>query len=141
MTRENVRVPLGDRAYDVVIGTGLLAQAEAEITPHLHRAKVWVVTEETVAAAHLETLKRGLGAVAVEVLILPPGEATKSWPHLMRTVEWLLEQRVERRDVVVALGGGVIGDLVGFAAAILRRGVRFVQIPTSLLVTLTFYDF
>ncbi|MEY8839869.1 iron-containing alcohol dehydrogenase, partial [Cribrihabitans sp. XS_ASV171] len=62
-----------------------------------------------------------------------PGEATKTWPHLERAVEWLLSQKVERRDVVVALGGGVIGDLAGFAAAILRRGVRFVQIPTSLL--------
>jgi 3-dehydroquinate synthase len=66
-------------------------------------------------------------------LTLPAGEATKSWPHLTRTVEWLLEQKVERRDIVIALGGGVIGDLVGFAASILRRGVRFVQMPTSLL--------
>jgi 3-dehydroquinate synthase len=80
-------------------------------------------------------LRAGLsaGGVATEALILPPGEATKSWPHLIRVVEWLLSERVERSDVVVAFGGGVIGDLVGFAAAILRRGVRFVQIPTSLL--------
>ena len=67
------------------------------------------------------------------MLVLPPGEATKGWAHLTETVEWLLSQKVERRDVVIAFGGGVIGDLVGFAAAILRRGVRFVQIPTSLL--------
>ena len=68
-----------------------------------------------------------------EVLTLPAGETTKSWPFLMQTVEWLLEQKFERRDLVIALGGGVIGDLVGFAAAIMRRGIRFVQIPTSLL--------
>jgi 3-dehydroquinate synthase len=66
-------------------------------------------------------------------MILPAGESTKSWPHFSRTVEWLLEQKIERNDVVIALGGGVIGDLVGFAAAVLRRGVRFVQVPTSLL--------
>jgi 3-dehydroquinate synthase len=66
-------------------------------------------------------------------LILPHGEGTKSWPYLTKTVEWFLEQKIERRDVVIAFGGGVIGDLVGFAAAILRRGVRFVQIPSTLL--------
>ncbi|MCI2393699.1 3-dehydroquinate synthase [Aliiroseovarius sediminis] len=130
-----VHVPLGDRAYDVRIGPGLLLRAGAEIAPLLHRPKVWVVTEETVAGLHLATLKEGLEdkGIASEALILPPGESTKSWPHLMQTVEWLLEQRVERNDVVIAFGGGVIGDLVGFAAAILRRGVRFVQVPTSLL--------
>ena len=131
--RETVHVPLGDRAYDVVIGTGLLARAGAEIAPLLTRPKVWIVTEERVAALHLDALQKGLGDVASEALILAPGEGTKSWPYLSQTVEWLLEQRVERRDVVIALGGGVIGDLVGFAAAILRRGVRFVQVPTSLL--------
>ena len=133
MTRETVHVPLGDRAYDVIIGTGLIAGAGEAIAPLLHRPRVWIVTEERVAAHHLQALQAGLGAIASEALVLPPGEGTKSWPYLMQTVEWLLEQKVERRDVVVAFGGGVIGDLVGFAAAILRRGVRFVQIPTSLL--------
>jgi 3-dehydroquinate synthase len=71
--------------------------------------------------------------IAHAALALPAGEGTKGWPHLARCTEWLLEERIERRDVVVALGGGVIGDLVGFAAAILRRGVRFVQMPTTLL--------
>ena len=65
--------------------------------------------------------------------MLPPGEGTKGWAHLSEAVEWLIEQKVERGDLVIALGGGVIGDLVGFACAIVRRGVRFVQIPTSLL--------
>ncbi len=130
-----VHVPLGERAYDVRIGAGLVARAGAEIAPLLRRPKVWIVTEERVAALHLAALEAGLRAGGVEsaALILPPGEGTKSWPNLIRVVEWWLSEKVERRDVVVAFGGGVIGDLVGFAAAILRRGVRFVQVPTSLL--------
>jgi 3-dehydroquinate synthase len=94
-----------------------------------------VVTEERVAALHLPALEAGLAAegIAMQALVLPPGEATKGWAQLSRTVEWLLAAQVERGDVVVALGGGVIGDLAGFAAAILRRGVRYVQIPTTLL--------
>ncbi|MDN5569345.1 MAG: 3-dehydroquinate synthase [Paracoccus sp. (in: a-proteobacteria)] len=130
-----VHVPLGDRAYDVRIGTGLIDRAGAEIAPLLARPRVVVVTDENVARLHLNPLQTALKGegIASEALILPAGEGTKSWPHLTRCVEWLLEQKVERRDVVVALGGGVIGDLVGFAAAILRRGVRFVQVPTSLL--------
>ena len=133
--RETVHVPLGDRAYDVMIGPGLLAEAGALIAPLLPRPRVVVVTESRVAAAHLEHLRAGLASegVTMEALQLPPGEATKGWPHLQEVVEWLLAQKVERRDVVIALGGGVIGDLVGFAAAILRRGVRYVQVPTSLL--------
>jgi 3-dehydroquinate synthase len=132
---ETVQVALGARSYEVRIGEGLIARAGAEMADLLARPKVWVVSEETVAGLHLEALRAGLAAdgIAMEALILPPGEATKSWPHLIRVVEWLLSQKVERRDMVVAFGGGVIGDLVGFAAAILRRGVRFVQIPTSLL--------
>lgn len=132
---ETVKVPLPGREYDVRIGEGLLARAGAEIAPLLKRPRVAVVSDETVAAAHLAALETALAAegIAMTALTLPPGESTKSWPQFTRTVEWLLEQKVERRDIVVALGGGVIGDLVGFAAAVLRRGVRFVQIPTSLL--------
>ncbi len=132
---ETVRVELGTRAYDVVIGEGLLAGAGAALRPLLSRPRVAVLTEDRVADAHLETLRRGLSdaGIGVSALSLPPGEATKSWQQLERSVEWLLDERIERRDVVVALGGGVIGDLAGFAAAVLRRGVRFVQIPTSLL--------
>jgi 3-dehydroquinate synthase len=132
---ETVHVDLGDRAYDVRIGEGLIARAGAEIAPLLRRPRVWIVTEETVAGLHLAALETGLHAGGVEsaALVLPPGEGTKSWPHLIRVVEWLLSEKVERRDMVLAFGGGVIGDLVGFAAAILRRGVRFVQVPTSLL--------
>jgi len=132
---ETVCVELGARRYDVRVGVGLLSRAGAEIAPLLRRPRVAVLTEETVAALHLEALRAGLAGagVTMEALALPPGEGTKSWPHLVRAVEWLLEAQVERGDMVVALGGGVIGDLAGFAAAILRRGVRFVQIPTSLL--------
>ncbi len=130
-----VHVPLGDRAYDVRIGPGLIARAGAEIAPLLARPRVAIVTDENVAAHHLGPLQSALRAAGIDstALTLPPGESTKGWAQFSRCVEWLLEQRVERRDLVVALGGGVIGDLVGFAAAVLRRGVGFVQIPTSLL--------
>lgn len=130
-----VHVPLGDRAYDVRIGQGLIENAGVEIAPFLHRPRVAIVTDDTVGAAHLSRLQSALKAQGIEnvALSLPPGESTKAWPQFTRTVEWLLAQKIERNDIVVALGGGVIGDLVGFAAAVLRRGVRFVQIPTSLL--------
>jgi 3-dehydroquinate synthase len=130
-----VHVPLGARAYDIRIGAGLLARAGAEIAPLLARRRVAILTEERVAALHLDAFRAALAADGIEsvALALPPGEATKGWAQFSRAVDWLLEARVERRDVVVALGGGVIGDLAGFAAAVLRRGVRFVQIPTSLL--------
>lgn len=130
-----IRVELGARAYDVRIGQGLIAGAGAHVAPLLHRPRVAVVSDRTVAAAHLDTLRTGLAeqGIAMTALSLPPGESTKGWKQLQICTEWLLEQKIERRDVVIALGGGVIGDLVGFAAAILRRGVRFVQIPTSLL--------
>ena len=132
---DTVPVELGARRYEVRIGTGLLDRAGAEVGPLLNRPRVAVLTEERVAALHLETLKIGLAAdgIAMQALSLPPGEGTKCWAQLSRAVEWLLEAQVERGDVVIALGGGVIGDLAGFAAAILRRGVRYVQIPTSLL--------
>ncbi|WOI57005.1 3-dehydroquinate synthase [Palleronia sp. LCG004] len=128
-----VRVDLGSRSYDVRIAPGLLGRAGEMIAPILSRQRVAVVTDSNVAASHLDALRAGLDGIEIRSLELPPGEGTKSWTELQRTVEWLLAERVERRDVVVALGGGVIGDLAGFASAILRRGVRFVQIPTSLL--------
>ncbi|ROU04218.1 3-dehydroquinate synthase [Histidinibacterium lentulum] len=132
---ETVRVNLPGRAYDVRIGAGLLERAGAEIAPLLGRPRVTVLTEERVAALHLPALEAGLAAEGIEAvsLALPPGEATKGWTQLSRAVDWLLEQKVERGDVVLAFGGGVIGDLAGFAAAVLRRGVRFVQVPTTLL--------
>ena len=132
---ETVPVALPGREYDVVIGPGLLAEAGARIGALLSRPRVAVITEARVADAHLAMLERALGAegIAVSTLVLEPGEGTKGWDGLTRSVEWLLSEKVERGDVVVAFGGGVIGDLAGFAAAVVRRGVRFVQIPTSLL--------
>ena len=132
---ETLRVELGERAYDIRIGDGLIKRAGAEIAPLLARPRVAVVSDENVAALHLDSLRAGLADAGIDMvsLVLPAGEATKAWPQFTRTVEWLLDQKIERRDVVVAFGGGVIGDLVGFAASVLRRGVRFVQIPTSLL--------
>lgn len=132
---ETVHVNLGDRSYDVLVGPGLMARAGTLIRPLTARPRVAVVTDANVGALHLDSLRAGLavGGLEMVALTLPAGEATKSWGHVQEVVEWLLAEKVERRDIVVAFGGGVIGDLVGFAAAILRRGVRFVQIPTSLL--------
>ena len=130
-----VAVNLGARSYQVRIGPGLIEEAAIHLAPLLRRPRVAVITDQTVATTHLMRLTVALEAqgIGLTALALPAGEATKSWPLLTRTVEWLLEHKVERGDVVVAFGGGVIGDLAGFAAAILRRGVRFVQIPTTLL--------
>ncbi|WP_375227608.1 3-dehydroquinate synthase [Roseobacter sp. S98] len=132
---ETVHVNLPGRAYDVQIGPGLIDQAGVYVEPFLKRPQVAVISDETVAGLHMTALRVGLAArgIGMSELVLPAGEATKSWGPLEQSVEWLLDQKVERGDIVIALGGGVIGDLVGFAAAILRRGVRFVQIPTSLL--------
>ncbi len=132
---QTVHVDLAERSYDVEIGPGLLAQSGERIAPLIKRKRVAVLTDETVEGLHLDALREGLASAGIEMnaLALPAGEATKSWPHFERAVEWLLAEKVERNDIVVALGGGVIGDLAGFAAAVMRRGVRFVQIPTSLL--------
>src|SRR6056300_226726 len=132
---KTVDVNLGERAYQIHIGSGLIANATGFIAPLLKRQRVAIVTDENVATLHLNTLVEGLEGAGISTasLTLPAGESTKSWPHFERTVEWLLSEKIERRDIVIALGGGVIGDLVGFAAAILRRGIRFVQMPTSLL--------
>jgi 3-dehydroquinate synthase len=135
MSSETVHVALGARAYDIHIGQGLLAGAGALVAPLTRRGRVAVLTDETVAALHLPALMASLAAAGItaSALALPPGEKTKGWPALERSVEWLLAERIERGDLVLALGGGVIGDLAGFAAAILRRGVGFVQLPTTLL--------
>ena len=132
---DRIAVELGDRRYDVVIADGLIDVAGDAIAPFLRRPWVPIVTDRTVARHHLDRLTASLDAAGIghAVLVLDPGEAAKSWSGLARVSEWLLEQGVERSDHVVALGGGVIGDLVGFAAAILKRGCAFIQIPTTLL--------
>ncbi len=130
-----VTVGLGDRSYDVRIGQGLLADAGRNIAPFLRRPRVAVVTDETVAALHGGTLRGALEAEGVRVddIVLPPGEDQKGFAGLERLCNDLLALGLERRDVVIAFGGGVIGDLTGLAAGLLKRGMDFIQIPTTLL--------
>lgn len=130
-----VEVGLGDRTYDILIGSGLLSRAGAEISRRLPGTRAAVITDANVAAAHLDALKAGLetGGIQPAVITLPPGEKTKSFAYLEEAVDGVLAARLERGDIVIAFGGGVIGDLAGFAAGIVRRGMNFVQIPTSLL--------
>ncbi|MEQ1651436.1 MAG: 3-dehydroquinate synthase [Hyphomicrobium sp.] len=130
-----VGVDLANRSYDVLIGTGLVRRAGALIKERLGNVKCGIVTDENVARHHLAALEDSLKAEGMFAgsIILKPGEATKSFRELGPLCEKLLELGLERGDIVVPFGGGVIGDLAGFAAGILRRGVRFVQIPTSLL--------
>ncbi|MGX1198590.1 3-dehydroquinate synthase [Parvibaculum sp. MBR-TMA-1.3b-4.2] len=130
-----VRVELGERGYDIHVGPGLIAQAGKYLEPLLRRARVAIVTDETVARHHLPALTASLDehGIAHDEIVLPAGESTKSFAQLEKLTEWLLETGVERGDLVIALGGGVIGDLTGFAASIVRRGVDFAQIPTTLL--------
>ena len=134
-TFETVRVALGDRAYDILIGDGLLERAGAEIARIAPHARAAIVTDENVAAIHLSTVEKSFAAAGLSStsIVLPAGEATKSYAQFAHVCDALISAHIERRDVVVALGGGVVGDLAGFCASTLRRGVRFVQIPTTLL--------
>ena len=133
--RRTVRVNLGDRSYDILIGPGLIAAAGREIASRLKGRKIAVVTDAHVAPLYLDDFMAALQAEGIEAvsLVLPAGEKTKSFEHLISVCDSVLAARIERNDAVVALGGGVIGDLTGFAAGIVRRGSRFIQVPTSLL--------
>jgi len=132
---KTVRVALDERAYDIQVGPGLLERAGDHIAPLLRRPFAVIVTDEHVAKHHLDTLKRALALknIGCEVVILPPGEKQKSYAGFEHLCESLLALKVERRDHLIALGGGVVGDLVGFAASVLRRGMDFIQVPTSML--------
>lgn len=129
-----VRVGLGARSYDVVIETGLLARAADRLAPLSRGRRMAIVTDQNVLP-HLATLQASLAGAGVEsdAIVLPPGESTKSWAQLESLTDRLIDLGIERGDHVIALGGGVIGDLVGFACSILKRGCGFVQIPTTLL--------
>jgi 3-dehydroquinate synthase len=130
-----IPVDIAGRPYEVRVEAGLLAELVPNCRGLLRKRAVPIITDANVHAAWgdvIETALRGHGHEP-HWRILPPGEATKSWEHLAATVDWLLAQEVERGDHVIALGGGVIGDLTGFAAAILKRGCQFVQLPTTLL--------
>lgn len=131
----SVPVALAGRSYDILIGRDLIERAGVLIAGLAPKVRAAIVTDETVAGLHLARLEASLSAqgIAAKALVLKPGEATKNWGDLGRVVESILEDRLERGDVVVAFGGGVIGDLTGFAASMVRRGMKFVQIPTTLL--------
>ena len=129
------RVSLGTRSYDIPVGDGLRAAAGQHIAPVLRAPRVIIVTDANVAALHLAALERSLADAHVDydAVVLPPGEQTKDFAHLEKLIARLLDMKVERGTTLVALGGGVIGDLTGFAAAVVLRGIDFVQVPTTLL--------
>ncbi len=131
---QTLTVDLGDRAYPIHIGNSLLGQTDL-ILPHLAQKRAMVVTNTTVAPLYLAQLTATLeaGGVAVTSVVLPDGEAYKNWETLNLIFDALLTQRAERKTTLIALGGGVIGDMTGFAAASYQRGVPFIQIPTTLL--------
>lgn len=130
-----VRVELGPRSYDIQIGNGLLDEAGPLLLPILQQKRVFIVSDHTVAGLHLDRLVASLDRAGItsERFILPPGEETKCFAELERLLDAMLEKRIERRTAILALGGGVIGDLAGFAASIVLRGVDFIQVPTTLL--------
>jgi 3-dehydroquinate synthase len=134
-TARIVPVALGSRSYDIAIGPGLIAAAGDAVKRLAPSARCAVVTDDTVARLHLPQLASGFASagVALDEIIIPAGEASKSFTHLVQLCDTLLDRQLDRGDIVIALGGGVIGDLAGFAASILKRGVRLVQIPTTLL--------
>jgi 3-dehydroquinate synthase len=133
---ERLRVELGARSYEIVVGRGLLERAGQQLAPVVRRPEVIIVTDANLAATgHLAVLQRSLEAAAIawRDIVLPPGEATKSMAQLAELVDRLLDLGAERTTTLVAFGGGVIGDLAGFAAAVTLRGLDYVQIPTTLL--------
>jgi 3-dehydroquinate synthase len=130
-----VPVTLGERSYDIIIGRGVLQQAGKRIAALCPNGRVAVVTDTHVAALYLQALEDNLQreGIASTSIVLPPGESTKCFAALEIVCDGIIAARLERGDAVIALGGGVMGDLAGFAAAVVRRGMRFVQIPTTLL--------
>ncbi len=132
---QRVRVDLGARGYDIWIGRGLAAEAGERLGALAPSGRVALVTDTTVAERHAPAVEASLAAagLAVTRIVVAPGEVSKSYATLIEVCEALLAARIERGDLVVALGGGVVGDLAGFAAAIVRRGLRVVQMPTTLL--------
>lgn len=137
LNADSVTVPvsLGDRSYEILIGKGLIARAGEEVAKRLPGIRVAIVTDENVAKAHLEALSASFARAGVEStpVIVAPGEKSKSFSALETVTNAVLAARLERGDAVVAFGGGVVGDLSGFVAGIVRRGMNFVQMPTSLL--------
>lgn len=135
MSTERLRVDLAGRAYDIVVGAEVLKTAGSEIAKLKKPKRIFIVTDENVAKLHMQTVVKSLeqSSIAHTSVILPPGEASKSFAMLEHVVTKMLEAKLERSDLVLALGGGVIGDLAGFAAGIVKRGLDYVQLPTTLL--------
>lgn len=135
ITQQTVRVGLAERAYDIVIGSGLVEQAGTHIAAAFPGVRAAIVTDHNVASRHLATLEASLTGAGIDnvAIVMEPGEKTKNYGALQHVAEAVLDARLERGDLVIALGGGVIGDLAGFASAIVRRGMKLVQMPTSLL--------
>ena len=131
----NVDVALGDRAYDIVIGRGVLSSLGERVAALRPGVRTAIVTDRTVAKYWLEPTEASLAAAGIPTsrIVVEEGEISKTYAGLEKVSEALIAAKIERNDLVIALGGGVVGDLAGFAAAILRRGVDFVQVPTSLL--------
>ncbi|MDX1251315.1 MAG: 3-dehydroquinate synthase [Gammaproteobacteria bacterium] len=129
---KTLRVELGERSYPIYIGRGLLERSEL-YKPHIRGKQVMIVTNDTVAPLYLDQVRAALSAWRCEAVILPDGEQYKTLEVLNRIFDALLEKQFDRRVTLVALGGGVIGDMAGFAAACYQRGVDFIQIPTTLL--------
>ena len=130
---ETVRVDLGLRSYDILIGENLLRSVGDIIRPHLKARRVAIVTDKTVWGLHGNTLETALSGYQIHKIVLPAGENQKSFDGLQHILNSLFEASFDRNDTLLAFGGGVIGDLTGFAASIYKRGCQFIQIPTTLL--------
>ena len=132
---EIFKVDLKDRSYDIVIGPNLIGAAAEYITPLIKYKSVIIITDDIVAKHHLNTLVSAIEAAGIthSVITLPPGESTKNFDEFKNIISAILDKKPERSSSLIALGGGVIGDLVGFAASVILRGIDFFQIPTTLL--------
>ena len=130
-----VRVELAERSYDILIGANLIETAGRHIAPFVSQPRVFVLSDTTVERLHGGALTRGLAAAGLSSIsrAVEPGEQSKSWQTLGEVLDWLLVEGAGRDDVLVALGGGIVGDLAGLAASLLKRGMKFVQVPTTLL--------
>jgi len=134
-TVETIALDLGPRSYNILVGSDLLSSAGAHLGPLLRKGRVVVVTDANVARHHLPTVQDALaaGGIASDAIVLEPGEQAKEFPRFAELVDRILDTRPERATTLVALGGGVVGDVTGFAAAVVLRGIDFVQMPTTLL--------
>ena len=131
----SVRVDLGARSYDIKIGAGLIESAGATLAPLTRQPRVFVLTDGTVGGLYAGDLEKSLSAAGLDMRLkaVSPGEGAKSWAILGEVLDWLLSEGAGRDDVLVALGGGIVGDLTGLAASLMKRGMTFVQVPTTLL--------